>query len=205
MTRPRQSYCSFVTTPGGVAKGAAGHETLAQTPARQPCATTGYAASSRQRSAVFKASSTEPRRSHGDGSPPRRGSSIWMRLISIIPETSIDSADGSAYGEVMQLDRSARQLEALGNPTRLRVYRALVRAGDPGLPVGRLQARVGVPASTLSHHLHRLIVNGLVSQERQGTVLICRANYAAMRALIGFLADECCADTAMAETASDAA
>ena len=105
----------------------------------------------------------------------------------------------------MQLDRSARQLEALGNPTRLRVYRALVRAGDPGLPVGRLQARVGVPASTLSHHLHRLIVNGLVSQERQGTVLICRANYAAMRALIGFLADECCADTAMAETASDAA
>lgn len=94
----------------------------------------------------------------------------------------------------MQLERSARQLEALGNPTRLKIYRALVRAGDAGLPVGRLQERVGVPASTLSHHLRQLVLNRLATQERQGTVLICRANYSAMRKLIGFLADECCAD-----------
>jgi DNA-binding transcriptional ArsR family regulator len=105
----------------------------------------------------------------------------------------------------MQLERSARQLEALGNPTRLKVYRALVRAGDSGMPVGRLQDRVGVPASTLSHHLRQLVLNGLVTQERQGTVLICRANYAAMRKLIGFLADECCADATMENATSDAA
>jgi ArsR family transcriptional regulator len=94
----------------------------------------------------------------------------------------------------MKVEQAARQLEALGNPTRLRIYRALVRAGEPGLPVGRLQERIGIAASTLSHHLHRLILTGLVTQERQATTLICRANYATMDALLGFLTAECCAD-----------
>ena len=106
----------------------------------------------------------------------------------------------------MRLKQAAKQLEALGNPTRLQVYRTLVRAGDAGLPVRRLQQRIGIAASTLSHHLHRLILTGLVSQERQSTTLICRANYPAMNSLIGFLADECCADAdAARELQSDAA
>ncbi|MBN8993592.1 MAG: helix-turn-helix transcriptional regulator [Rhizobiales bacterium] len=96
----------------------------------------------------------------------------------------------------MNLEQAAKQLEALGNPTRLQVYRTLVRAGDGGLPVGRLQERLGIPASTLSHHLQRLIATGLVTQERQATTLICRANYPAMDTLVGFLVDECCADAA---------
>src|ERR1700732_772120 len=94
----------------------------------------------------------------------------------------------------MKIEQAAKQLEALGNPTRLKVYRALVRAGDDGLPVGRLQVKLGLAASTLSHHLHRLILTGLVTQERQATTLICRANYVAMDGLLGFLTDECCAD-----------
>ena len=96
----------------------------------------------------------------------------------------------------MNLEQAARQLEALGNPTRLRIYRTLVRAGDAGLPVGAVQERIGIAASTLSHHLHRLILPELVSQERQSTVLICRANYPAMDELLGFLSAECCADAA---------
>jgi ArsR family transcriptional regulator len=95
----------------------------------------------------------------------------------------------------MEVEKAARQLEALGNPTRLKVYRTLVRAGDGGLPVGRLQEKLGIAASTLSHHLHRLILTGLVTQERQATTLICRANYAAMNGLVGFLVDECCNDS----------
>ncbi|KAA2235875.1 ArsR/SmtB family transcription factor [Salinarimonas soli] len=94
----------------------------------------------------------------------------------------------------MNVEAVAKQLEALGNATRLQVYRTLVRAGQNGLPVSRIQEKVGVPASTLSHHLHRLIVTGLVTQERQGTTLISRANYPAIQGLLGFLADECCAD-----------
>ena len=94
----------------------------------------------------------------------------------------------------MKLEKAASQLEALGNPTRLQLYRTLVRAGDDGLPVGRIQDKLGIAASTLSHHLKRLIDTGLVTQERQATTLICRANYPGMDALIGYLADECCAD-----------
>jgi ArsR family transcriptional regulator len=105
----------------------------------------------------------------------------------------------------MKVEKAAQQLEALGNPTRLAVYRALVRAGEDGLPVGRLQQRLKIAASTLSHHLHRLILTGLVTQERQATTLICRANYPAMRDLLGFMTEECCAEAACNPQAERAA
>lgn len=102
----------------------------------------------------------------------------------------------------MDLEQASRQLEALGNPTRLQIYRTLVRAGHAGLPVGGLQERIGIAASTLSHHLKRLVDTGLVTQERQATTLICRAHYPRMNALIGYLADECCADAECAAVAA---
>lgn len=105
----------------------------------------------------------------------------------------------------MKIEQAAKQLESLGKPTRLLVYRALVRAGDDGLPVGRLQKKLGIAASTLSHHLHRLILAGLVTQERQITTLICRANYPAMHGLVGFLVDECCAEAGCGDTDGEAA
>jgi ArsR family transcriptional regulator len=105
----------------------------------------------------------------------------------------------------MDIEQAAKQLEALGNPTRLQVYRMLVRAGHAGLPVGSLQEKLCIPGSTLSHHLHRLILTGLVSQERQATTLICRAIYPTMDALLGFLTDECCADAACRQTSDQAA
>ena len=98
----------------------------------------------------------------------------------------------------MKLEKVVSQLEALGNATRLQLYRILVRAGDEGLPVGSVQEKLDIPASTLSHHLKRLVDTGLVTQERQATTLICRANYPGMNALIGYLADECCADATCA-------
>jgi hypothetical protein len=50
-----------------------------------------------------------------------------------------------------------------------------------------------------------LVATGLITQERTGTSLICRADYAAMREVIGFLADECCADVGSAKAGDDAA
>lgn len=94
----------------------------------------------------------------------------------------------------MKLEKASVQLAALGNPIRLRIYRLLVRAGTDGLTVGAVQDKVGLAASTLSHHIKELVVTGLVTQERQATALICRAHYPAMTALIGYLTDECCAD-----------
>ena len=96
----------------------------------------------------------------------------------------------------MKINEAAGRLEALGNPTRLKIYRALVRAGAAGLAVGRLQDRLKVPSSTLSHHIKTLISVGLVSQVRESTTLICHANYDIMRGLVDFLVAECCADEA---------
>ncbi|MDQ7249667.1 ArsR/SmtB family transcription factor [Dongia sedimenti] len=96
----------------------------------------------------------------------------------------------------MKIEIAARQLESLGSPIRLKIYRALVRAGEEGLACGTLQTKVGLPASTLSHHLKVLRESGLISQERQATTLICRASYPAMNALVGYLVDECCMDAA---------
>src|SRR3954463_13202007 len=96
----------------------------------------------------------------------------------------------------VKLELAARQLESLGSPTRLKLYRALVRAGDDGLAVGTLQAKLDMPASTLSHHVRHLKEAGLISKERQATTLICRANYPAMNGLVAYLVDECCMDAA---------
>ncbi|WP_296575506.1 metalloregulator ArsR/SmtB family transcription factor [Phreatobacter sp.] len=98
----------------------------------------------------------------------------------------------------MDILTQANRLEALGNPTRLAIYRALVRAGHAGTPVGKLQDAIGIPASTLSHHLAKLCACGLAGQTREGTVLRCRAHYDVMEQLVAFLAAECCADATAA-------
>lgn len=109
------------------------------------------------------------------------------------------------YMDAMSSRTIAGRLEALGNETRLEIYRALVRAGMEGLPVGELQKRTGVARSTLSHHLHKLISAGLVYQERQATTLLCRADFPAMEETIGYLVRECCADAKMSRALDDSA
>jgi DNA-binding transcriptional ArsR family regulator len=94
----------------------------------------------------------------------------------------------------MKIDDAAVRLEALGNPTRLKIYRALVRAGHAGMPVGRLGEKLKVAGSTMSYHLKALMAVGLIVQKRDGVTLICHAEYDTMRGLVGFLAAECCAD-----------
>ena len=99
-----------------------------------------------------------------------------------------------SFHAAMKLDDAAARLEALGNPTRLKIYRALVRAGQAGMPVGRLQDKLKVAPSTLSHHIKTLMVAGLITQVREATTLVCHANYDIMQGLVDFLVAECCAD-----------
>ena len=105
----------------------------------------------------------------------------------------------------MKLDDAAAHLEALGNPTRLRIYRTLIRAGEAGMPVGRLQDKLKIAPSTLSHHIKALVVVGLISQVREATTLVCHANYDVMRDLVGFLVAECCAEAPESKEAKTAA
>lgn len=91
-------------------------------------------------------------------------------------------------------EKAAACLEALGNPTRLAIYRLLVRAGVRGRNVGHIKTALAIPASTLSHHLKHLEMVGLVQRQRHGTVHMCVAEYARMDWLLDYLARECCAD-----------
>ena len=90
--------------------------------------------------------------------------------------------------------KTATRLAALGHEARLSVYRLLVRAGADGLTVGEIADRLGMPASTLAHHLRALVQAGLVVQEKRGREVLNRPDFGVMTALLGFLADECCAD-----------
>jgi ArsR family transcriptional regulator, arsenate/arsenite/antimonite-responsive transcriptional repressor len=85
-----------------------------------------------------------------------------------------------------------RSLAALAQEVRLRVFRALVVAGKEGLTPGVLADQLNVPSNTLSFHLKELIHAGLISQERQGRHLICRASFDSMNALLSYLTENCC-------------
>lgn len=95
---------------------------------------------------------------------------------------------------------AADALAALGNRTRLRIFKLLVRAGRDGANVGTVQRLLRVPATTLAHHLGTLTDAGLVVQERRGREVICTANYEAVNDVLRYVKDECCAglDTAAA-------
>ena len=95
-------------------------------------------------------------------------------------------------------------LSALAQEVRLRVFRALVVAGQGGLTPGALSEQLGVAPNALSFHLKELSRAGLVSQERQGRHLVYRAAYPAMNALLAYLTENCCQGAAcLAEPATD--
>jgi DNA-binding transcriptional ArsR family regulator len=95
----------------------------------------------------------------------------------------------------MKSSDAASCLATLGNETRLSIFRLLVKSGDDGLPVGRIQTKLGLAASTLSHHIAALVADGLVDQQREGRTLVCKPNFARMNALLSFLTEDCCQGT----------
>ena len=94
----------------------------------------------------------------------------------------------------MNTEIAVKALKELGHPTRLTLFRCLVKAGHKGLPVGHLQESLQIPNSTLSHHLSSLMSAGLVKQHREGRVLHCIPQFDCLEGLIQFLQEECCAE-----------
>lgn len=94
---------------------------------------------------------------------------------------------------IMDIENAAKQLEALGNVTRLEIFRTLIQAGQSGMTVGDIQKKLGIPASTLSHHISKLMQCALLSQQRESRNLYCKANFANMTELMSFLMRNCCA------------
>jgi ArsR family transcriptional regulator, arsenate/arsenite/antimonite-responsive transcriptional repressor len=90
------------------------------------------------------------------------------------------------------ITRYADMLAALGAEARLRIVRLLLAAHPEGLVVGEIGSELGIPPSTLSHHLDKLRNEGLVSVRRESTFLRYAANTNALQEIVGFLFAECC-------------
>lgn len=90
------------------------------------------------------------------------------------------------------LEAHAEQLSALGHPARLAILRHVVQAGPSGAPAGEIQAKLDIPASTLSHHIDRLARNGLLLARREGTFIYYSAVFTTLRALTNYLWEDCC-------------
>jgi DNA-binding transcriptional ArsR family regulator len=83
-------------------------------------------------------------------------------------------------------------LKALGHPARLSIVRLVVQGPMEGTPAGEIQARLGMPGSTLSHHLSDLAEAGLLMATRQGTTIRYAARFDRLRALTEYLWQDCC-------------
>ncbi|QZO02218.1 metalloregulator ArsR/SmtB family transcription factor [Chenggangzhangella methanolivorans] len=83
-------------------------------------------------------------------------------------------------------------LSALGQVTRLRIFRMLVSRAPEGLPAGVIADAVGCLQNTLSTHLAILSRAGLVQGVRDGRSILYSADLEGMRGLVGYLLTDCC-------------
>jgi len=95
-------------------------------------------------------------------------------------------------GGAMSAPHALAALAALGQPTRLSIFRLLARAEPNGLAAGALADAVGCPHNTLSTHVAILARAGLVQGTREGRTITYRADASGTRALIAFLVKDCC-------------
>ena len=98
--------------------------------------------------------------------------------------TDIDTASDEA--------RTLKALTALAQAQRLRIFKALVVAGQDGLTPGVLAEQLASTPSGLSFHLKELAHSGLIDSEQRGRNLIYRANFARMNGVLAYLTEHCC-------------
>jgi DNA-binding transcriptional ArsR family regulator len=83
-------------------------------------------------------------------------------------------------------------LSALAHPSRLDVFRLLVKRGPEGYVPSDLAERLGIPSPTLSFHLKELAQAGLIESRRDGRFLYYSASMEHMNTLVAFLTENCC-------------
>ncbi len=90
------------------------------------------------------------------------------------------------------MNGAAELLAALGQGSRLAIFRLLVEAGPEGVNASVIGERLRMPPATLSFHLTHLSRVGLIVGERAGRFIRYSANYGTMDDLIAFLTHNCC-------------
>jgi DNA-binding transcriptional ArsR family regulator len=95
---------------------------------------------------------------------------------------------GSSFSE----EHAISALSALAQPTRLAIFRLLVRHEPIGVTAGVIAETIGAPHNTLSTHLAILVRAGLLRSSREGRTIIYRSDVEGIRSVIAFLVDDCC-------------
>jgi ArsR family transcriptional regulator, arsenate/arsenite/antimonite-responsive transcriptional repressor len=112
--------------------------------------------------------------------------------MGVQPLPAVGHAGPEPSGQTMGEPRALAALAALGQSTRLAIFRLLVRKEPTGMSAGALAAAVGCPHNTLSTHVAILARASLVYGTREGRTITYRADAAGTKALIGFLVKDCC-------------
>jgi len=92
----------------------------------------------------------------------------------------------------MDNNNALRAFAALSQSTRLDVFRLLIKAGEAGMSAGAISDSLGVRQNTMSANLSILARSGLIRNEREGRSIRYFADMDGMRALLGFLMEDCC-------------
>ena len=93
----------------------------------------------------------------------------------------------------MDKKEALNAFSALGQDTRLEVFRLLVKAGAKGMAAGQIAETLGVRQNTLSNNLSILLAAGLARNKRDGRSVRYFADFDGMRGLLAFLMEDCCA------------
>lgn len=107
-----------------------------------------------------------------------------LAVLTHVGPESIGGSMSNAHGLVA--------LSALGQPTRLEIFRLLMKEEPDGLAAGAIAEAIGCPHNTLSTHLGILARAGLVRATRSGRSIIYRPDIDSIRMLVGFLVNDCC-------------
>jgi ArsR family transcriptional regulator, arsenate/arsenite/antimonite-responsive transcriptional repressor len=119
--------------------------------------------------------------SHGTVMLMRKGSLAVVGHIGPVPR-----------GDKISSPHALAALAALGQPTRLEIFRLLMRREPDGAAAGAIAEAIGCPHNTLSTHLSILARSGLIRGTRDGRSIVYSANVEIMRSLISFLVNDCC-------------
>ncbi len=93
----------------------------------------------------------------------------------------------------MESKSAVTALGALAHETRLQIFRLLVRAGAPGLSVGKIAEALAIEANgRLTFHLKELVAAGLAGSRQEGRFVFYSTNYGAMNELLRYLTEDCC-------------
>jgi ArsR family transcriptional regulator, arsenate/arsenite/antimonite-responsive transcriptional repressor len=107
-----------------------------------------------------------------------------------MPESAVVLSTSELLGESGA--NALEALAALGQQTRLAIFRFLVNHEPCGRTVGEIALAMGSPQNTTSGHLAVLARGGLVGSTRRGRSVVYRADLAGMQRLLEYLLADCC-------------